>query len=183
MIENGCKIISFTYINKYSIPYWLLNFIKHLFIIYWDDQHTCAVLNCIFWFFCVWTSFLFLSSISWHAYPLVHYPFIGCLSIHWISIHLVDGHQVSFWFFFFFFLGFSFLLLVLVALGLPRWVQALSSCREWGLLSWSVWASCGFSCCIAQVLGLRASVVAAQRLRSCGSRALEHGLRSRGTRA
>ena len=182
MIENGCKIISFTYINKYSIPYWLLNFIKHLFIIYWDDQHTCAVLNCIFWFFCVWTSFLFLSSISWHAYPMVHlsihrmfihsldvYPFIECPSI-W----LMDTRLVS---------GFSFLLSVLVALGLPCWVQALSSCREWGLLSWSVWASCGFSCCIAQVLGLRASVVAAHRLRSCGSRALEHGLRSCGTRA
>ena len=108
---------------------------------------------------------------SLDVYPFIEYP----------SIWLMDTRLVSGFSFFFF--GFSFLLLVLVALGLPCWVQALSSCREWGLLSWSVWASCGFSCCIAQVLGLRASVGAAQRLRSCGSRALEHGLRSYGTRA
>lgn len=150
MIENGCKIISLTYINKYSIPYWLLNLIKHLFIIYWNDQHTCAVLNCIFWFFCVWVSFLFLSSISWHAYPMVRLP------IHWLmDIRLV--------------FGFSFLLFWL------RWVP-LAECRlslavvSGGYSSWSVWASQygGFSCCIEQVLGLRASVVTAHRLRSCG---------------
>ena len=42
------------------------------------------------------------------------------------------------------------------------------------------WAShCGvFSCCTAQALGTRASVVAAHRLSSCGSKALERGLRS-----
>ena len=43
---------------------------------------------------------------------------------------------------------------------------------------------CGaFSCCGAQALGTRASVVVAHRLSSCGSRALEHRLSSCGTRA
>ena len=45
-----------------------------------------------------------------------------------------------------------------------------------------VWAShCGgFSCCGAQALGARASVVAARGLSSCGSRALECRLSSCG---
>ena len=44
------------------------------------------------------------------------------------------------------------------------------------------WAShcCGFSCCRAQALGARTSVVAAHGLSSCGSRALEHRLSSCG---
>ena len=38
----------------------------------------------------------------------------------------------------------------------------------------------GFSCCGAQTLGTRASVVVARRLSSCGSQALEHRLSSCG---
>ena len=41
----------------------------------------------------------------------------------------------------------------------------------------------GFSCCGAWALGVRASVVAARGLSSCGSRALERRLSSCGTRA
>ena len=41
----------------------------------------------------------------------------------------------------------------------------------------------GFSCCGAQALGTRASVVVARGLSSCGSRALERRLRSCGARA
>ena len=41
----------------------------------------------------------------------------------------------------------------------------------------------GFSCCRAQALGTRASVVAARGLSSCGSQALEHRLSSYGARA
>ena len=40
----------------------------------------------------------------------------------------------------------------------------------------------GFSCYGARALGVRASVVAAHRLSSCGSQALEHRLSSCGTR-
>ena len=48
-----------------------------------------------------------------------------------------------------------------------------------------VWAShCGgFSCCGAQALGARASVVVAHGLSSCGSRALECRLSSCDTQA
>ena len=59
-----------------------------------------------------------------------------------------------------------------------------SSFGEWGLLStFGAWAShCrGFSHFGAQAVGERASAVAARGLRSCGSRALEHRLRSCGT--
>ena len=41
----------------------------------------------------------------------------------------------------------------------------------------------GFSCCEAWALGVRASVVVAHRLSSCGSRALEHRLSSCGAGA
>ena len=41
----------------------------------------------------------------------------------------------------------------------------------------------GFSCCRGRALGARASVFAARRLSSCGSRALERGLSSCGARA
>ena len=41
----------------------------------------------------------------------------------------------------------------------------------------------GFSCCGAWALGARASVVVAQGLSSCGSRALEHRVSSCGARA
>ena len=41
----------------------------------------------------------------------------------------------------------------------------------------------GFSCCGAQALGMRASVVVASGLSSCGSRALERRLSSCGARA
>ena len=54
-----------------------------------------------------------------------------------------------------------------------------------GYPSLLVWAShCGgFSCCRVQALGAQDSVVAAHRLSSCGSRALEHRLSSCGARA
>ena len=63
--------------------------------------------------------------------------------------------------------------------------RLFSSCSEWWLLSsCSAQAShcSGFSCCGAQALRARASVVAGSRLRSCGLRALEHRLRSPGAR-
>ena len=41
----------------------------------------------------------------------------------------------------------------------------------------------GFSCCEAWVLGVRASVIVARGLSSCGSQALERRLSSCGTRA
>ena len=41
----------------------------------------------------------------------------------------------------------------------------------------------GFSCCGAQALGTRASVVVARGLSSCGSRALERRLSNHGSRA
>ena len=49
----------------------------------------------------------------------------------------------------------------------------------------SAWAShcSGFSCCGAQALGARTSVVVARGLSSCGSWALEHRLSSCGARA
>ena len=57
--------------------------------------------------------------------------------------------------------------------------------RAGATLRCGAWVShCGgFSCCGAQTLGARASVVAACRLSSCGSWALEHRLSSCGTRA
>ena len=57
--------------------------------------------------------------------------------------------------------------------------------RVWAILHCGARAShCGgFSCCGAQALGAWASVVAARRLSSCGSRALEHRLSSCGARA
>ena len=59
----------------------------------------------------------------------------------------------------------------LVVVGLCCWMRAFSSCDVW-------WAShCGgFSCCKAQALGTRASVVAVHELSSCGSQTLEHWL-------
>ena len=42
---------------------------------------------------------------------------------------------------------------------------------------------CGFSCCGAWALGVRASVVVARGLSSCGLQALERRLSSGGTRA
>ncbi|XP_054941306.1 PHD finger-like domain-containing protein 5A isoform X1 [Physeter macrocephalus] len=50
-------------------------------------------------------------------------------------------------------------------------------CSRWGF-------HCGgFSCCRARAVGVRASVVVARGLSSCGSRALEHRLSSCGARA
>ena len=51
------------------------------------------------------------------------------------------------------------------------------------LSSCGVWASHfgDFSCCGARALGVRASVVVARGLSSCGSQALEHRLSSCGT--
>ena len=64
-------------------------------------------------------------------------------------------------------------------------VQVFSSCGERGLPLVAAWAShcSGFSCCRARALGMRASVVVARGLSSCGSQAVEHRLSSCGTRA
>ena len=64
-------------------------------------------------------------------------------------------------------------------------VQAFSSCGEQGLLFLVVHKLliAVASLCGAQALGMRASVVAAHRLSSCGLKALEHAdLSSCGTR-
>ena len=74
-------------------------------------------------------------------------------------------------------------LFILAALGLHCCMQAFCICSEQGaILRCGAWASrCGgFSCCGAQVLGMRASVVVALRLSSCGSWSLEHRLSSCG---
>ena len=66
----------------------------------------------------------------------------------------------------------------LAVLGLHCCTQAFSRCREQALLShWGVKTShCGgFSCCRAQALGAQGSVVAALRLSSCSSWALQSG--------
>ena len=57
--------------------------------------------------------------------------------------------------------------------------------RGGATLCYGTWASpCGgFSCCGAQALGARASVVVARGLSSCGLRALELRLSSCGSRA
>ena len=67
-----------------------------------------------------------------------------------------------------------FIYLFLAALGLHCCAQAFSSCDEQGLLfRCGVQAShCGgLSCCGARALGVRASVVVAHGLSSCGARA------------
>ena len=66
--------------------------------------------------------------------------------------------------------------LFLAALGLRCCAQAFSSCGERT-------SHGGFSCCGAQALGTRASVVVARGLSSCGSRALERRLSSYGAQA
>ena len=73
----------------------------------------------------------------------------------------------------------------MAALGLCCCAWTFSSCGKWWLLCCSARAShCGgFSCCGARALGVRASVVVAHGLSSCGSRALERRLSSCGTRA
>ena len=76
--------------------------------------------------------------------------------------------------------------LSLAALGLCCCAWAFSSCGEWGLLFVVVRGAShcgGFSCCGAQALGARASVVVARRLSSCGSWALERSLSSCDTQA
>ena len=57
--------------------------------------------------------------------------------------------------------------------------------RAGATLHRGAWAShcSGISCCRARALGTRASVIVAHRVRSCGSRALEHRLSSYGARA
>ena len=83
-----------------------------------------------------------------------------------------------------------FIYLFLAALSLCCCAQVLSSCGEWGLLFVVV---CGLliavaSCCRARAPGvwapgMRASVVVAHGLSSCGSRALERRLSSCGAQA
>ena len=77
---------------------------------------------------------------------------------------------------FFFFIN-LFIYLFMAVLGLCCCVRAFSSCGARA-------SHCsGFSCCGAQALDARASVVVARGLSSCGSRALERRLGSCGARA
>ena len=81
---------------------------------------------------------------------------------------------------------FFFFNLVLVALGLSCCTQAFSSCVERGLLFIAVHRPpIAVASLVAEhrLLGMRASVVVAHRLSSCGLRALERRLSSCGTRA
>ena len=86
---------------------------------------------------------------------------------------------------FFGFLKNLFIYLFLAALGLRWCAQASSSCSEGGLLLVAVRGLliAVASRCGARALGLRASVVVARGLSSCGSQAREHRLSSCGTRA
>ena len=80
----------------------------------------------------------------------------------------------------------KFIYLFLAVLGLRCCVWAFYSCGEQQLLfHCSTQAShCGgFSCCGAQTLGARISVVVAHGLSSCSSRALEHRLSTCGAGA
>ena len=82
----------------------------------------------------------------------------------------------------FYFIFIFYFIYFLVALGLHCCVWAFSSCGEQGLLFLAVHGLIvvGFSCCGAQDLGVRASVVVVHGLSSCGSRALERRLSSCG---
>ena len=74
----------------------------------------------------------------------------------------------------------------MAVLGLRCCARAFSSCGELGLLFVVVHGlliAVGFSCGGARALGMRASVVVACRLSSCGSQALEPRLSSCGTQA
>ena len=86
-----------------------------------------------------------------------------------------------------FFKKFIYLIYLFLAVsGLCCCAQAFSSCGEPGLLFVAVCGAshCGvFSCCGARALGVRASVVMARGLSSCGSRALELRLSSCGAQA
>ena len=85
-----------------------------------------------------------------------------------ISPLLQMGKCISFLFLYFFKKN-QFIYLVLAVLGLCCCARA-SHCS-------------GFSCCGAQALGTRASVVVAHRLSSCALQALQRRLSSCGTRA
>ena len=78
------------------------------------------------------------------------------------------------------FVKFIIIIYLLAVLGLLCCTGAFLSSGEQGpLLTCGAWAFCrGFSCCQAQAVGARASVVAARGLGGLGSRALEHGLSS-----
>ena len=75
--------------------------------------------------------------------------------------------------------------LFLAALGLRCCVELSLVAASGAALRCGAWTShCGgFSCCGAWALGARASVVAAHRLSSCGTRALECRLSSCGAQA
>ena len=99
------------------------------------------------------------------------------------------GEGVALWTFFFFkyyyFILFIFIyLFLLAALGLCC-ARAFSHCGEQGLLFVnSAHSHCGgFSCCGAQALGMKVSVVVACGLSSCGSRDLERRFSSCGAQA
>ena len=63
------------------------------------------------------------------------------------------------------------------------WLSLVAASRGYSSLRCTASYCGGFSCCGAWALGAWASVVAAHRLSSCSSRALERRLSSCGTRA
>ena len=120
--------------------------------------------------------FFFFGHAMWHvASQFPHHGLNRC-PLQWKRSPFFPLIYYYYYYYFFF----------LAVLGLRCCVQAFSSCGERGAT-----LSCGaqpphcggFSCCGAQALGARASVVVVHGLMSCGSRALERRLSSCGTRA
>ena len=89
---------------------------------------------------------------------------LTCVCVYWVAI-----------LFFFIFI----FLIYLAVLGLHCCARAFSSCGKWGLLFIAVrelLIAVASLCFRAQALGMRASVVVARGLSSCGSQVLEHRL-------
>ena len=99
-----------------------------------------------------------------------------CFTIKVINISFITEHTLFiFKFIYLFIFGCVGSSLLCVGFLWLRWVGATLCCSAWA-------SHCsGVSCCRAWALGVRASVVAARGLSSCGSRAPEHRLSSCGT--
>ena len=101
-------------------------------------------------------------------------------------LRISDRGSMGLYTYIFFFRFYLFIYLFLAALGLHCCARAFSSCGERGPLFIAVRGlliAVACLCCKAQALGARASVVVARWLSRCGSRDLERGLSSCGTRA